>query len=210
MPQSNFEPSKNHALKESISERKKKFNEEAKVLWEKDHKLQSNSIWISVRRKLQQFHLSNSYSESFILSEAYDRGIKTIEDGKEIPLPLAWIRLTAYNYICELSREQKKTSQIENHNEISDLGEENEEEEEGLLRRKKQSYKMIRQAFSSLPPIEQKIIQLKVIEGIPFKEIRLRLKEQGLADLKESAIRKRKQRALEYLRENCHLAMSAS
>ena len=201
----------NNTLIERIETRRKLFNSEVEQIWSNNNRHESNSLWISVRRKLSQFNLSNSFTEAQILSEAYYRGINAIDEGKEIANPIAWMRLTCYNYISELSRAQKKNLQIDNHDEIiAPEREEDEEEEEGLLNRKKRKHKVVNKAFQNLPHLDQKIIKLKVIDGISFKEIRSQLKEQGEADFTEQALRKRKQRAIKRLREDYCSLVSVS
>ena len=71
------------------------------------------SMLAFIGRTLTQFRLNNSYNPSYILNDAYMRGIKFIESGGRIDNPLAWTRSTAYNIIRELSRELKKFLPLE-------------------------------------------------------------------------------------------------
>ncbi len=91
----------------------------------------ATSMFAFIKRSLAQFHLSNSYSITWVLNEAYMRGVKLIAAGERIEKPLAWVRVTAYNIIREQSRDLKKSlpleeSILESHltNSIEELDEE--------------------------------------------------------------------------------------
>ncbi|NJO65247.1 MAG: hypothetical protein HC836_46240 [Richelia sp. RM2_1_2] len=81
----------------------------------------AHSTLTFVLHSLTQFNLSQSYSVTEILIEAYLRGVKKIETGEYIENPLAWIRSTSYNIIRELSKERKKLYQLEEEYKIESL-----------------------------------------------------------------------------------------
>jgi DNA-directed RNA polymerase specialized sigma24 family protein len=153
-----------------------------------------------IKRSLAQFNLSNSYTPTWVINEAYMRGIKLLATGEQIEKPLAWIRATAYNIIREQSRELRRFSQfdesmIESHVNCSlTVFEEIEEE----------LFERISLAFEKLEPNEKEILILKMIKDLSWKEIKLRLFLQGKAVENEATLRKRKERALKRLRSIYH------
>lgn len=185
--------SSNHNLPDS---RRRDLDEKFEELLKKDSP-EGRTLWVSVKRTLQQFHLTGSYTEACILIEVYLRAVKASEQGKTIDNLLAWCRQTSYNYIRELSRTQLRSQPIDNiqleakPNIVTD-----EMIDDDLL--------AIRLAFKKLSPEEQKLISLFVVEQLPWKEIRRLLLQGGAEDRKEATLRKAKERALKRLRENYH------
>lgn len=156
---------------------------------------EGQAVFSFIRMRLKQFHLESAYSEACILGEVYLRAVRQIETGAEIRSPKAWVRSTAYNYIRELSRTRRRSVSLdENHlaEETHDLDRLELEEQLNVERIAIQS------AFQQLNPGDRRLLQLKVIEGLSWRDI------QGCgeyADCSETTLRKRKQRALEKLKQ---------
>lgn len=174
------------------------FNAEFQALLESGSS-SADSMLVFIKRRLDQFHLSNDYTSTWVLNEAYMRGIKLLETGTTIENPLAWVRSTAYNIIREQSREHRKFLPLQegmvecqiSHNQITH--EEIEEE-----------FKKVTLAFEMLDKEDQEILRLKIIENLSWKEIRIHFISQGKNDLSEATLRKRKERALKCLRTKYH------
>lgn len=152
-----------------------------------------------VLRSLIQFNLSQSFTVTEILIEAYLRGIKQIEKGECIENPIPWIRSTSYNIIREYSRKHKKLYQLEEEKlespidcSLVDFNEINENLEKVLL------------AFEKLDKEEKEILRLKIVENLKWKEIIEVLEQRGIKVKNEAALRKRKERALKHLRQIYH------
>lgn len=180
-----------------IEERKISFSNDVKAIWSQSEEGSTVSVWISVRKKLRQFNLSESYSESHVLSESYCRGIATIEKGKLIPNPIAWMRLTSYNYIWELSRDQKKTSELDEERHASAFVTDNDDDAD--LRG--QQLKIAKAALKRLKPSHQEIISLSILKGLSFRDIQLALQQKSGKAITEVALRKQKERAVKCLRD---------
>ncbi|MEA5595738.1 sigma-70 family RNA polymerase sigma factor [Rivularia sp. UHCC 0363] len=159
----------------------------------------AHSTLAFVLRSLTQFNLSQSFSVTEILIDAYLRGVKQIERGEYIENPLPWIRSTSYNIIREHSRERKKLYQLEEDKvefamdcSLVGIEEINENLEKVLL------------AFKKLDEEEKEILTLKIVEKLTWKEILELLEQRGIKFKNETALRKRKERALKRLRKIYH------
>lgn len=165
----------------------------------------SLNIWISIRNMLRQFNLLNTYSESYILNVAYLRGIEAIQKGKTIVNPAGWIRVTAFNYVRELSRTQKKryVELDENHTQhcLQDPSQLEDFEDADPPSDRVQQMRIVRAALQKLQPLDQQVLKLKVIEGLSWKRISTILHNQGHKTYSVSTLRKRKSRALAKLHE---------
>lgn len=175
------------------------FDKEFQVLLDSGSS-SAHSMLAFIKRSLIQFNLSNSYSATWVLIEAYMRGIQLIATGQQIDKPLAWVRATAYNIIREQSRERSRflrfeESMTEIHvNASLAVSEEIEEE----------LFKRVNLAFEKLEPEEQEILRLKTIQNFSWKEIKSYLILQGQEPHNEATLRKRKERALKHLRSIYH------
>lgn len=155
------------------------------------------TLWVSVKRNLQQFNLTNSYTEACIINEVYLRAVKAHEQGTKIDNLLAWSRKTSFNYVRELSRTQRRAQPIDNVQlEAKPVPVTDEMIDDDLSD--------IRTAFERLSSEEQKLLSLSVVEELSWKEIRKLLLQVGAEDRKEATLRKAKERALKRLRENYH------
>lgn len=152
------------------------------------------SLFNSVYRTLQQFHLVGKIDVACVLDESYVRAIKYINDGGIIEKPIAWIRGTSYNYIRELSRESKKLQslgdlEIESTKDLITVAEIDED------------LNAIKLAFKKLSSEEQQLLNFLVVEELSYREVLQQLNEDNL---KEPALRKRKERILKKFRKIYH------
>lgn len=162
------------------------------------------SMFAFIRRSLRQFHLETRWSEACILNETYLRAYALIvEKRKPIQVPLAWIRVTAYNVIMELSRDQRKLISIE-ENMLADwsrgVSATSHFDANSSLTH---DLDVLRKAFQNLESEEQRLLNLKIIEGLSWREIRNYLALEG-KECTEAALRKQKERALRKLRSIYH------
>ncbi|QSJ16401.1 sigma-70 family RNA polymerase sigma factor [Nostoc sp. UHCC 0702] len=175
------------------------FDEEFQVLLDFGSS-SAHSMLAFIKRSLAQFNLSNSYTPTWVLNEAYMRGIRFLATGEQIEKPFAWVRATAYNIIREQSRELSRFSQFDesiiesNVNFSLAISEETEEE----------LFKRVSVAFEKLEPEEKEILILKILKNLSWKEIKLHLILQGQSVENEATLRKRKERALKHLRSIYH------
>jgi DNA-directed RNA polymerase specialized sigma24 family protein len=153
---------------------------------------------VSVEAEIQRFGLSQRFSASTILHESYIRGITAIDSGKTIPKPFAWLRLTCRYIIKEKNRHQGRSTQFDlvesllfddNDSEFSD-----EEEDDGIQSK-------VKHALKQLPPLEQTIIELKVIQKRQWREVPQMLQQMKMGTYSVDALKKRKERAFKRMRQ---------
>jgi DNA-directed RNA polymerase specialized sigma24 family protein len=161
------------------------------------HSSSGRLMYVLVRRSLWQFHLQGIYSEACILNEAYIRGCELIGRGEVIRNSGAWLKQTAYNIVREWSRYERKSVPLEEHL-LADLQDFRSPE---VL---KDDLMTLRLAFQMLDAKDQQLLNLKICEGLSWKEIQERLQLQGQGHLTEALLRKRKERALTRLRKKFH------
>jgi RNA polymerase sigma factor (sigma-70 family) len=154
-------------------------------------------LYASIRRLLRNSSLSQ-FSENDVINEAYIRGVKAIKNGKKIPNVPAWIRVTSRYIVSEWRRKYNREILGLDESFLSDSNQPVLEEElrEGTA--------LINLAFSRLNPLEQRLLQLKVIEGLAWKRVQKIIFQEGLGEFSESALRQRKRRALKELRTQYH------
>lgn len=158
----------------------------------------SLSLWMSVQAELRRYNLEKACPTSTVLHASFLRGIRAIDHGKPMPNPSAWIRLTCRNIIREKNRSKKKEAQLEA---IDSLPEQMNEAAAGddAFRLK---HRKVKRNFQRLTPLDQAILTLKVIDGLRWSAVQIRLIDMGYKPYSLEALRKRKSRALQQLRED--------
>jgi DNA-directed RNA polymerase specialized sigma24 family protein len=154
-------------------------------------------MYVFVRRSLWQFHLAGNYSEACVLNEAYIRGCEAIARGETIRSTGAWLRATVYNIIREYSRYHQKMEALEEpklQDMVFPMPSEAMEDDLATLRL----------AFQMLSAKDQQLLNLKIAEGLSWKEVQEAIKLQGGGTYSEVSLRKRKERALIKLRKKFH------
>jgi DNA-directed RNA polymerase specialized sigma24 family protein len=158
-----------------------------------------NGLLAQYTKFLKKFRLHSNYDAAFVLNESYVRACKSLDAGKKISNYSAWMRKTGYNFVRELSRDEKKT---QNHSEL-DIESISTDDDlnwtDGDLETVEQ--KRMRQAFATLLPLEQAILQLKVIENLRWPEIQTTLITSGFSEISLNSLSQKKSRALRKLRK---------
>ncbi|NEQ67722.1 MAG: PIN domain-containing protein [Symploca sp. SIO2D2] len=177
--------------------------EVSEILGQKNPEARNALNFIQIH--LHHFHLYN-YSSLDILNEAYLRGVNSIEQGKQIKLPLAWLKCTALHIIREISRKQNKTWLVNFSAVESILGStlvvaspEVEEEQYQV--------QILNKAFRHLATKDRRIIHLRFVKGLSWQEVGKHLVGLGEAPQSNQALRSRGRRALNRLR---HILLSES
>jgi RNA polymerase sigma factor (sigma-70 family) len=156
------------------------------------------SLGYFIRRTLRQFRVT-SIAEFDVLVEVLLRAHKLIVLGGGVVIrhPNAWVRRTAFNYIRELSRGQKKVDPLEF--DIPD-GKASSPIDQLILQA---DIAILQRALRELDPAEQRLLTLKMIDELSWAEIRMILAGEGKT-VSEEALRKQKERALKHLRQIYH------
>ncbi len=146
-----------------------------------------------IKRSLKQFHLEQVDFYD-VVSEVYLRGTNKINFGENIKNPGAWIRVTSYNVIREMSRQQQKEqadSELIERQVSSKSCEENNEVQLAILK----------QSLENLSEKDRHILELRFFQNLSGKEIVDTLASTGEI-LTEANARQRGSRALKKLKKN--------
>ena len=169
------------------------------------------SLRNAVTRLLIQFGISRLFGEAYVINEAYLRGDRLIRT-KGIPIrnTSAWLRKTCFNIIRELKRGESKYSSLSF--EIADKARQSDLKNSGFNFDLEREMMHVKLAFQMLEREDQEILNLKIVDGLSWKEIHreLELRNSQGSKVTVAALRKRKERALKKLREHYHLTSSAS
>lgn len=161
------------------------------------------SLVTYVIRLLRQYNISGLFSPPYIINEAYLRGENLIRKKRQkISNYSAWLRRTCFNIIRELSRKEVKylpllaePIQDSGKNDVNNVIDYDFDLDREMM--------CVKLAFQILEPDDQELLNLKIVDGLSWKEIRKELSIRGI-HFTETALRKRKERALKKLRDNYH------
>lgn len=154
-------------------------------------------LYAFVRRNLCVFHLNGDFCEAAILNEALIRAVTATRKGIIIQELPAWLRGAAYNIIREKSRDRKKLVPLESETDrLEQIVFEPEDIEEDL--------RFIAVAFGMLEARDQRLLTLKLVDGLSWQEIHEILSAEGQHNCSIPALRKQKERALIRLRKKFH------
>lgn len=187
----------------------RQFNVEIQFLL-KSKNPHARSLLSFIKRTLRQFHLENAYTETDIFSQAYLRGVTLTESGTEIKRATAWMRATAFNIIRELSRSHRRYQCLE-YDELAESDQAKLEiaslqAGEGLVSEEviEADIQAVLESLQELGSRDRKIIELRVVENLAWREIGDHLIISGEKSQNDAALRKQGQRALERFRKLYH------
>lgn len=182
------------ALDRERVENKRKFNAVAQVLF--DHTNPSAHPFLaSQAQKLRQFRLSGTYEVREIVTEAYLRGIKQIDSGTFIEIPLAWLRGTCLNIIRDLRRKQDRAERPRIDQTPWEPGD--------VVFSKlmlKEDLRSIEIAAENLTPEEKQLLYNRICKGLSWQQIS-ELTSTSEQPLSPGTARQRGHRALKKLRQ---------
>jgi DNA-directed RNA polymerase specialized sigma24 family protein len=148
-----------------------------------------------IQKVLCQYGLWKAYEAKDILVEVYSRCVQTTEKGETIRIPVAWIKRTATNVIRELKREAEKID-------FYKLEQEPYWTDDFLLTITfRYDLKAMKQAFECLDSEDQKLLSLRVINRLSWREVSQHFVVNGEVEANEGALRQRGFRALKKLRK---------
>ncbi len=157
---------------------------------------QDRSDWIKLcsfaRLRLRQFKLDGSYDPAYVMNEALIRACEAIRNGKSIEKPSAWLRATMMNIVRELSRQKSDHIELD-ENSLEGL-------ENSVAPDLTEEFRWSKIAFRKLKPQDRKLLRLKIVNGLHWREIQEIYAAEG-QHVSETTLRQRKTRALRRLRE---------
>lgn len=157
----------------------------------------ARSFCANVARTLRQFRLSGAYDVREIIAEAYARGVKRIEAGQTIEIPLAWLRTTCLNVIREFRQKQNKADKPRIDSDGFDQGD---RVFTDLMQA--EDRKAIRLALMQLNRDEIKLLCSRVLDQQSWQEIGESLSDAEGITLNANATRQRGYRVLQKLRHH--------
>lgn len=160
----------------------------------------SRRLCAVVSTMLYRFHLRQRHTVGDVLSEVFVRGLNYVGSGKKINSHGGWVRVTAYNVVREWSRASKKETMFLEEAYVVETAMADPDETD-------QQYRFAYQALGQLPDFERKLVDLKVMKGLSWREVRQALVESGEPDVIEATLRKRKERAVKHMRQ-CYFELS--
>lgn len=145
-----------------------------------------------IKRSLKQFHLEQVDFYD-VVPEVYLRGTKLIASGEDLKNPGAWIRVTSYNVIREMSRKQKKEQANSELIELQVASENCEETNEVDLN-------ILKNSLEDLNEKDRQILDLRFFQNLSWKQVVTYLASTGEI-LTEANARQRGKRALKRLKK---------
>jgi len=150
-----------------------------------------------IQNLLYKYRLSNAYEVKDILIEVYSRGVKHIEKGESIEKLCAWSKKVALNVIREFYRAAEQVSYYD----LDTVPYLASTSEDFLSQLDFESdIRLLHLSLDALPSQDRQIIWFQFFEGLSWKEISVRLAQQGEAEISENALRQRGHRALKRMR----------
>lgn len=157
----------------------------------------SLSLWMSVQAELNRYGFARSENASAVLHAALLRGKKAIDNGKIIPNPSAWLRLTCRYIIKEKKRGSQREAQLDSVESIA--AQPSEDIAENAY---SGQYPALAKELQRLSDDDRELLTLKVVHELSWEEIQIRLVDMGYPKYSLAALRKRKSRAVQRLRQN--------
>jgi DNA-directed RNA polymerase specialized sigma24 family protein len=163
------------------------------------------SLWIFLNRTLCQLRLNHSYDPVDVVLETHKRTLEKIASGEKINNLPGWFRKVAFFILQELYRKEKDKIRIikklENIIEVVSYPKDLVNEDFS-----QQQVEMLIQGWNSLNEIERRILILKEVEELSWKDIAIQLvyeKHENDDDKLVDRVRKKGNRALHKLRRFC-------
>jgi len=156
-------------------------------------------LYAFVRRNLHAFHLEGDFCEAAILNEALLRAVSATRRGVIIQHLPAWLRTASYNILREKIRDRRRFVSLE-----SEQVDQIEYQSEGI----EEDLSFIQVAFGMLDPKDQRLLTLKIVQGLSWQEIHDVYTTEGQHKCSIPLLRKQKERALIRLRKQFHASKS--
>ncbi|MEM7067176.1 MAG: hypothetical protein AAF572_28930 [Cyanobacteria bacterium P01_B01_bin.77] len=182
-----------------IQERLAQLDDFMREVMSKKDSSRPHNLLLLIDRWLKQFHLSSRIDCSEILTETYFQARIEIRDkGVHIEKLPTWFKIVAFRKIRDISKKAKNRDRITQR-----LIRSHEHFTENVIHLNEfdhTSIEALLEASARLKEEELKILKLRIVQGLPWKEIKLRWAADTGKDLSESALRKKGERALKHLR----------
>jgi len=180
----------------SQAENRQKFDHAVQALFD-DNDPDSLSFCASITRTLRQFRLSGTYEAKDVIAEAYTRGVKHINAGTRIDIPLAWLRGSCLHVISELKRKQLKSDKPKFDH--ADCITEDVVLCDMILQ---EDLWALQLALKKLSKEERQLLCVRIFKGLSWQEIGESISRPNALPLSPGTARQRGSRALQKLRQH--------
>jgi RNA polymerase sigma factor (sigma-70 family) len=180
----------------SQAENRQKFDHAVQALFD-DNDPDSLSFCASITRTLRQFRLSGTYEAKDVIAEAYTRGVKHINAGTRIDIPLAWLRGSCLHVISELKRKQLKSDKPKFDR--ADCITEDVVLCGTILQ---EDLWALQLALKKLSKEERQLLCVRIFKGLSWQEIGESISRPNALPLSPGTARQRGSRALQKLRQH--------
>lgn len=162
------------------------------------------STIVKVEHNIRRFGLSGYFEPNEILSKAYLRGLKAIDQGTQIQNYRAWIKGTAFNIVRELARQKAKEFATDPQAPCLERLSEPESDCEDHCDRNLAILRQALEAYRAKKPEIAELMDWRILEGLSWSHIRNRLRERGGDVPSEDNLRQKATRAKRELRRLFH------
>ena len=163
--------------------------------------LKQHLLYSSLRKffylRLKQYNLLGRYQPDDVLAEAIIRLHSAVASGKFIFNLKSWLQRTGFNYIREISRDQKKYNSVDTSFLEYTLSAENICQ---IALEQEESYSTVHRVLQKLDTKDRKLLEMRFFEGLSWEEIQARLIICG-ESVQVGTLRKRGERALNAFRD---------
>ena len=158
-----------------------------------------HKLFFLIERWLRQFHLDSQIDSSEILVEAYMRTRSKILKGVNIERFPAWFNRVSFKIIQEYSKRKKYRDLLKQRlirsgqHFTEDIAHQNDPEHPNI--------EALLKSLEELKEEELEILNLRIVQGLSWKDVRSYWCNTKGKDISESALRKKGERALSHLRD---------
>lgn len=156
-------------------------------------------LFFLIERWLRQFHLDSQIDSSEILVEAYMRTRSKVLKGVHIEIFPAWFNRVSFKIIQEYSK-RKKYRDLLNQRLICS-GQHFTEDITHQTEIEHPNINALLKSLEELKEEELEILNLRIVKGLSWKDVRIYWSNSKGKDISESALRKKGERALSHLRD---------
>jgi RNA polymerase sigma factor (sigma-70 family) len=174
---------------------RQKFDSAIKDLFADGERV-NRSFYANIARLLRQFRLSGTYEVREIIATAYALGVKRIESGNLIDIPLAWLCTTCLNVIRDLRKKQDKSDNPKIDGDLWDYG-------DFVFSQlmQQEDIQAIQQAMATLSQEEREILCARFVNQWSWEEVSQFLSASSDSPLLTGTVRQRGSRATTKLRQ---------
>lgn len=166
----------------------------------KKRKNQGKTLVKFVSRTIFKFGLSSDIAVEEVIGEAYERALKSTDKGILIKNIAGWARTTCLNVIREYKRERNRENLLFHEKKFEINDELNSRCYAEHIHQKAEWSQTLTRAWRQLSRQEQEILDLRIVEGMSWRQVAETIRTRTGKAVKTDAVRKQGQRAKDKLK----------